>query len=137
MPGRRVPPGAPTPSRVSRPDPFEGASAELATALTVRFLLELALLAGVGVLAWRLAPGWWSWPATILAIVAVAVVWGLFLSPKAAVRLPPPAALLIEAALFVGVGAGLVAIGFGVAAIIGVAAWVADRVALALLQRIR
>ncbi|MFT4226721.1 DUF2568 domain-containing protein [Micropruina sp.] len=120
---------------MSETGPLEGASPTLTAALTLRFLLELALLAGVGLLAWSLARGWWSWPAAILAVVAVAVVWGLFLSPKATVPLAPAAVLAIEAVLFVGTGAGLVTVGWGIAAAIGVAIWAADRIALALLRR--
>lgn len=115
-------------------DPLKGASPALALALTLRFLLELTLLAGVGLLAWSLAPGWLSWPAAILAIAAVATVWGLFLSPKARVTLPQLAAVVVEAVLFVGTGAGLIGIGFGVAAVVGIAVWAIDRIALALLR---
>lgn len=115
--------------------PLEGASPARAAALTLRFLLELALLAGVGVLAWSIAPGWWSWPAAILAVVVVATLWGLFLSPKARIPLPPAGGLAIEAVLFVGTGAGLVTLGWGVAAAIGVAVWAVDRIALALVRR--
>lgn len=116
---------------MSGSDPFEGASAVLAVALTVRFLLELALLTGVAVLAWHLVPGGWRWPAAIVGVVAVATVWGLLLSPKAPMPLPWAAALGLEALLFVGVGVGLVFIGFGVPAAIGVALWVGDRIVLA------
>ncbi len=122
---------------MSETDPLKGASPALAVALTLRFLLELALLAGVGVLAWSLAPGWSSWPAAILAIAVVGTVWGLFLSPKARVTLSQPAAVAIEAVLFVGTGAGLIGIGFGVAAVAGIAVWAIDRIALAILRNRR
>ncbi|MCA0250679.1 MAG: YrdB family protein [Actinobacteria bacterium] len=113
---------------------IEGASAALATALTIRFLLELALLAGVAILTFSLVPGWWRWPAAIVAVLAVATFWGLFLSPKAAVALPWPAVLGLEAAVFVGTGVGLFLMGLGIPAAIGVALWIADRVVLALLS---
>jgi len=93
--------------------PLDGASGLRSTALALRFALELALLAGAAALAWRLAPGWWGWPAAILAVALVATLWGLFL----------------------GTGLGLTLIGFGVAAIIGVALWALDRIALAILRR--
>ncbi|WP_286302328.1 YrdB family protein [Microbacterium suwonense] len=114
--------------------PLDGASAGRTIALTVRFLLELALLAGVAVLTWNLTVGWWRWPAAILGVAVVATVWGLFLSPKAAVPLRQPAPLGIEVALFVGTGAGLLAVGFGISAGIGVGLWIIDRIALALIQ---
>lgn len=119
---------------MSMTGPLDGASPLLATALTVRFLLELALLAGIAVLAWNLTGGWWRWLAALLSVVAVAVVWGLFLSPKAAVPLPWPATLGIETVLFVGTGAGLFVIGLGLPAAIGVALWLIDRITLAILQ---
>lgn len=106
----------------------------LALALTVRFLLELALLTGVAVLAWNVLPGWWRWVGAIGGVVAVATVWGLFLSPKATVVLPRLVALGLEAALFIGVGVGLFVIGLGVPAIIGLVVWVVDKAAIALLQ---
>lgn len=77
----------------------------------------------------------WRWPAAVVAVVAVGFVWGLFLSPKAALPVPGIAALGIEIALFVGTGVGLVAIGFAVPAGIGIAIWLIDRIALAVLQR--
>lgn len=114
---------------------LHGASPARAVALTVRFLLELALLAGVAVLAWQFTTGGWRWPAATLGVVLVAVLWGLFLSPKATVRLPAAGALALEALLFFGVGAGLLLVGQGVPAAIGVGIWILDRIALALLRR--
>lgn len=113
---------------------FDGDSPGLAVALTVRFLLELALLAGIAALAWHLAPGWWQWPVMIIAPILAAILWGLLLSPKAPATLPEPMKLVIETILFVGTGAGLFFVGLAVPAIIGVAAWIIDRIALALLQ---
>lgn len=112
--------------------PLDRASPLLAFTLIVRFLLELAMLAGVAALAWRLADGWWRWPAAILAVVAVATLWGLLLSPKAKVNLPASAALALEAALFLGVGAGLIAMGIVVPAVTGVTVWILHRIVLAL-----
>lgn len=112
---------------------FDGASAARVAALTVRFLVELALLAAVGGLAWRAVPGGWRWPAMVLAVVAVATVWGLFLSPKASIAVPAPVALGIETVLFSGTAAGLAATRLGLLAVAGFAVWLLDRVALRLL----
>jgi len=120
---------------MSRTDPFDGASPSLAVALTVRFLLELALLAGAAALALNLASDRWRWPAAILAVAGVAIVWGLFLSPKAPVSIPSFVALAMEAVLFLAVGVGLLAVGLGAPAGVGVIIWLVDRLALALLQR--
>lgn len=114
--------------------PLDNAPPMLVIALTLRFLLELALLAGVAVLAWNLTAGGWRWVAAIVAVALVATAWGLFLSPQAAIPLPSVAALAIEAVLFLGAGAGLLFLGFGVPAAIGIAVWIVDRIALAVLQ---
>ncbi len=106
----------------------------LAIALAVRFALEIALLVGVATVAYHLFPEWWGWLIAIGAVVVVAVLWGVLLSPKAVVPLPAAARLVIEAALFIGVGVCLFSIGYGVLAAIGVVVWIADRIALALLD---
>ncbi|WBL19851.1 DUF2568 domain-containing protein [Citricoccus sp. NR2] len=56
-------------------------------ALSVRFGLEMCLVAAMGVIAWETASPGWRWPLAALAIVVVLVIWGLFLSPKAAATL--------------------------------------------------
>jgi hypothetical protein len=95
----------------------------------LRFLLELALLGGV---AWW---GWheWGWWAAVLLPVALAFVWGSFLSPKARWSIPLGARLTLELAVFAaaaaayyGAGGVAVAIGFGaVAALSEVLHWTA------------
>jgi hypothetical protein len=112
---------------------FEGASTPLKLVLTMRFVLELALLAGVAALMLRVVPGGWRWPAAIGAFVVVAVCWGLFLSPKAAIPLPTAAGFALEAVLFVGTGAGLFLSGITVATVIGAACWLINRILLATL----
>ncbi|MBL5972406.1 MAG: DUF2568 domain-containing protein [Candidatus Leucobacter sulfamidivorax] len=113
-----------------RPDAPPG----LAIALAVRFVIELALLVGVAVIAMRLFPQWWGWLIAIGGVVVVATFWGVFLSPKAAVPLPAVAKLVIEAVLFVGVGTGLFLLDLAIPAVVGVAAWIIDRIAIALLE---
>ncbi|WP_394361082.1 YrdB family protein [Amycolatopsis sp. SB7-3] len=100
-------------------------------ALLVRFLLELALLTGAAVVAWRLGPDGWRWAAVVLAPLAVAVFWGLFLAEKARVVLAEPVRFVLETALFLGVGAGLIAVGLTWPAVVGAALWAADRIILA------
>lgn len=116
-------------------DPLAGASPALVVALAVRFLIELALLAGTAALAAHVASGGWRWPAAIVVAGVVATVWGLFLSPKATVAIPPSARLALESLLFVGVGVGLLAAGSGAVAVIGVLIWLVDRIAIAVLSR--
>ncbi|MFE6997551.1 YrdB family protein [Microbacterium sp. NPDC057659] len=115
-------------------DPFESAGTGRRAALIVRFLLELALLAGAAVAAWRLAPGGWSWVAAVAVPVLIAVVWGLFLSPRARITLPTVARVVLETVLFGGVGAALWATGLGGFGIALFAAWLLDRAAIAVLR---
>lgn len=50
--------------------------------LTLRFLLELAALAGFGLAGWRLGDSSvWRWPLALLFPVAAAVLWGVFAVP--------------------------------------------------------
>ena len=72
--------------------------------LALRFLLELAALAAVA---------WWgagvSVAAGILAPIAFAVLWGLFVAPKAKIALPPPSRLAVELVLWTLAAAALAA----------------------------
>jgi hypothetical protein len=46
--------------------------------LALRFLLELAALAGLGAAAWKLGSGPERWVAVVVVPVAAAAIWGLF-----------------------------------------------------------
>ena len=46
--------------------------------LALRFLLELAALAGLAVAAWKLGSGPERWVAMVAVPVAAAAIWGLF-----------------------------------------------------------
>jgi hypothetical protein len=60
--------------------------------LTVRFACEVAAL---------VAFVWWGWPVIgILAAVAVALVWGALIAPKARRRLADPLRLAVELVIF-------------------------------------
>lgn len=59
---------------------------------------------------------------------------GLLLSPKARFDITGPGRVAVEAVLFIGVGACLWAIGLGPVAIVGVAAWAIDRIAITALS---
>jgi hypothetical protein len=72
-----------------------------AVLLTVRFLLELALLVALSIGGWDLADA--AMVQVILAVVLpllAAFVWGLVLSPKAKVAAPLAARVAIEIVLF-------------------------------------
>lgn len=114
---------------------FDPDSPALAVALAVRFLLELALLLASALIVWELVDGFWQWPLTILTPIVVAVLWALFLSPKAPVVLPTILHFLIEAALFIGAGIGLFMVGHVIVAGVGVIIWIADKIAIAVLDK--
>jgi hypothetical protein len=103
-------------------------------ALLVRFIVELALLIAAFAGAWRLTTGGWQWATGIAAAVVVAVVWALFLSPKAEYQLPVAARIAIETALVCAVAALLAVGGLTVVAVIGLLVWLVDRIAVSLLD---
>ncbi len=117
-------------------DPADGVRSGTARriALLVRFIVELALLAGAFAGAWRLTTGGWQWPTAIAAVIVVAVTWALFLSPKAEYRLPEPARLAIEAALVTAVAVLLAAGGLTGLSVAGFLLWLADRIAVSVLD---
>lgn len=87
---------------------------------TLRFLTELALLAGVAWLGALLGHG--GWPSVVLAILAVGIVvvlWGRLIAPRANRRLSDPARLIVEIVLFAGTAAGLAALGHPIVALVG------------------
>ena len=116
-------------------DPFLDGGPALRIALGLRFLIELALLAGAATAAVRLAPGWPGWVGAVVAVIVLAVVWGLLLSPKARFDIRPAGRVLLETVLFAAVAAALWASGLGVAGIALFAVWALDRIALAALNR--
>lgn len=74
----------------------------LALVLAVRFALELALLAASAWSGYNLVGGGPpGWTVGALCAVVVASFWGVLLSPKARVTLPPAARNLVEVAVFV------------------------------------
>ena len=76
--------------------------------LLLRFLLELCMLGAVGY--WGAVTGDGAAMQVLLGVGAplvMAVVWGVFISPKAAVKLPPAAWVALQAVLF---GAAAVAL---------------------------
>jgi hypothetical protein len=76
--------------------------------LAIRFLLELAMLVGVGWAGWHL----WRYPGAILAVLAAGTLWGVFGTPgdgtrgAAVVDTPGPLRLLLELGLFATAGYG-------------------------------
>ncbi len=80
--------------------------------LGVRFLLELCMLAALAY--WGYHAGDSVLMKLVLAVGAplvAAVVWGLFIAPRAARRMADPARLLLELVLWVAAAAALAAAG--------------------------
>jgi uncharacterized protein DUF2568 len=91
--------------------------------LGVRFLLELCLLAALAYAGLQVNVG-----LAVAAPVAAAVVWGLFVSPKARVPLPTVAWIAVQVVLFGAAVLGLVLAGnvvlgvlFGIAVAVNLA----------------
>lgn len=86
--------------------------------LALRFLLELAALAGLAALAWEIAPERWQWLAAVTLSMAGAMAWGLFNVPgdpsrsgKAPVAVPGVIRLAVELALLFGGAVGWIIAG--------------------------
>lgn len=87
--------------------------------LTLRFLLELAMLAAFAY--WGFWAGSRLWESILLAVAVpavVAVVWGSFMSPKARFPLPRPWHALVEIVLFGLAAAALFVAGHLVIAVV-------------------
>jgi uncharacterized protein DUF2568 len=83
----------------------------------LRFLLELAALAGLAIWGWRTGPTGVNAVLAVAAPLAVAALWGAFVAPKAPRHPGDPWRLLLEATVF---GAGTLAFaaaGLGSAAV--------------------
>jgi hypothetical protein len=75
------------------------------------FVVELGALAGAAYWGFEATSGAGQLWLTVLAPVAVVVVWGLFIAPKARVQIPKQAALAIELVLLVLVAVGVAVTG--------------------------
>ena len=87
--------------------------------LVVRFLTELALLAGLAVAGARLGGTvLFSVLGGVLAPAAAAAIWGLVIAPRARRRLAEPTRFLLEFVLFALAGFALAASGLLVTGIV-------------------
>ena len=94
-----------------------------------RFVLELCMLAGLGYGGYESASGLLAYVLAIALPLAAAVVWGMFIAPKARRPTVDPLRIVLEAALFGAAGAALAA---GDQARLGIALWLAAALHLAL-----
>jgi hypothetical protein len=100
--------------------------------LTVRFVLEILLLAAYAVIGTGLVAGWLGWVLAVALVLLVAGVWGTWLAPKRRIDSPRRVRIALELALFAVAGLGLAVVGHAVwgAALVG-----AEVVAMALMRR--
>jgi hypothetical protein len=73
----------------------------------LRFLLELSALAAVAYWGWSEHGPVWRWVLVVAAPLAIALLWGRFVAPKAKVRVGDPWKLLLEVLVFGGAAAAL------------------------------
>jgi hypothetical protein len=103
-------------------------------ALGLRFLLELALLAALAFWGFTTPDG--ALLKILLGVgapVLAAAVWGMFLSPRAAMRVPGPRLVILEMALFAVAAMALSGAGQLTLAVVLAIAAVAQRVTLSVL----
>ncbi|MBW8908403.1 MAG: YrdB family protein [Mesorhizobium sp.] len=86
--------------------------------LTLRFLLELAALFGLGIAGWSLSGGWSRWVLALALPVIAAALWGTFpvrddpsRSGRAPVPVPGMARLVLELVILFGGASGFYAAG--------------------------
>lgn len=76
------------------------------------FLAELGMYVGYAVLGWSLAGGALGVLLAVALPVTVAVMWGLFLSPKAMRSMPPAPTVVVRLTLMLGGALGAWVAGF-------------------------
>lgn len=102
--------------------------------LVIRFVLELILLASLGIWGYHLVDGTVSRIVLSAGLPLIAaVVWGLFISPKARIALPIAAVVIIEFALVGTAAYGLIRSGYLVAAVVYAVFHIGNRLLLLLI----
>ncbi|MER9554629.1 YrdB family protein [Mesorhizobium sp. M0323] len=92
--------------------------------LTLRFLLELAALLGLGMAGWSLSAGMWRWILAMSLPFVAAALWGIFAVPndpsrsgRAPVPVPGGVRLVLELVILFGGAAGFHLAGYTTAGI--------------------
>jgi len=99
-------------------------------ALVVRFLLELAALAGLVYAGIAVVDGPSGWLLGLGMAAVAAVAWGLFVAPRARIAVPTAGRLAVEVAVFAAACSGLLAAEQSVLAAVLAIVYVLDRLAL-------
>ena len=102
------------------------------THLAIRFVLELAALAGAIAVGASAGDPPLGFPGAVGAGVAFVAVWALWIAPRARFALPPMARLVVGTALMLAVAVGLILVGQPTLGIILVAATLANAILLRL-----
>ncbi|MER8698936.1 MULTISPECIES: DUF2568 domain-containing protein [unclassified Mesorhizobium] len=92
--------------------------------LTLRFMLELAALLGLGMAGWSLSAGMWRWTLAAALPFVAAALWGTFAVPndpsrsgRAPVPVPGGLRLVLELVILFGGAAGFHLAGYTTAGI--------------------
>jgi hypothetical protein len=102
-------------------------------ALLVRFLVELAMLAALGYWGFEIADGAAQWVLGLGAPLAAAVIWGLFIAPRATYEVSKPVWIGLQVVLFGLAALALSSVASGALVAAFAAVVVLDSAALALL----
>ncbi|OBQ59409.1 DUF2568 domain-containing protein [Mesorhizobium erdmanii] len=93
--------------------------------LTLRFLLELAALLGLGMAGWTFSSGWERWVLGLALPLIAAVLWGSFAvlddpsrSGRAPVPVPGAVRLALELVILFGGAAGFYAAGYATTGVV-------------------
>lgn len=99
--------------------------------LTLRFVLELSMLAAFAVAGWELGGGGLTGGAlAVLLPVCAAALWGAFVAPKASRRLARGPRVALECVIFGLAALGLAVAGHGLAAAVLAGVYVVDTAAI-------
>jgi hypothetical protein len=104
----------------------------VAANLVLRFVLELAALAGLSYAGVRLADG--TFAEVLLGVgtpLLAGVVWGLFVAPRSTFDAPLVVRLLAEALVMVSAGVLLIVAGNVALGVVLLVLWVLNKIALA------
>jgi hypothetical protein len=92
--------------------------------LTLRFMLELAALLGLGMASWSVSAGMWRWILAVALPFVAAALWGIFAVPndpsrsgRAPVPVPGGLRLVLELVILFGGAAGFYLAGYTTAGI--------------------
>jgi Protein of unknown function (DUF2568) len=99
--------------RRRRPSVSNRRDLAMKTLAAIRFLLELAVIAGLAVAGAR-----WSWLIAVLAPIVLVAIWSALVAPKARHRLSDPLRLGLEILLFAVAGTVIALAGYVIGGVV-------------------